>query len=68
MIGHRGCFGTLVGIRQALAALQMHRESTALLVSVELSSLHVSTTNDDGEVLTSVALCGEVATSPPRCC
>lgn len=60
VIAHMGCVGALVGIRQGLAVLQAHHESTVLLVSVELCSLHFTPTNDP-QVLTSFAHFGDAA-------
>lgn len=59
-IGHMGCFGALVGLRQCLAAVQAHPGATAALLSVELTSLHFMPTNDI-EALTSFALFGDAA-------
>jgi predicted naringenin-chalcone synthase len=60
VIGHMGCYGAIVGLRQALAALAAHPDSTALLLSVELSSLHFMPTRDL-DALTSFALFGDAA-------
>lgn len=59
-IGHMGCFGALVGIRQCLDAVRAHPGATAALLSVELTSLHFMPTNDV-EALTSFALFGDAA-------
>jgi len=65
-IGHMGCFGALVGLRQAAAAMRAYprhrtfRQATAVLLSVELCSLHFQPT-DDLEALTSFALFGDAA-------
>ena len=59
-IGHMGCFGALVGLRQTLAAVRSQPGSRAALLSLELTSLHFMPTDDD-EVLTSFALFGDAA-------
>lgn len=60
VIGHMGCHGALVGLRQALTAVRAQPEATVLLASVELASLHFTPTLDP-EVLTSYALFGDGA-------
>jgi predicted naringenin-chalcone synthase len=60
MIGHMGCFGALVGLRQGMAALAAHPGAAALLVTVELCSLHFAPTVDL-DALTSFALFGDGA-------
>jgi alkylresorcinol/alkylpyrone synthase len=60
VIGHMGCFGALVGIRQCLATVRADPDALAALVSVELCSLHFTPTLDP-EVLTSFALFGDAA-------
>lgn len=60
VVGHMGCFGALVGLRQGLAALAAHRGARVLLVCVELCSLHFAPTLD-AEALTSFALFGDAA-------
>jgi predicted naringenin-chalcone synthase len=60
LVGHMGCFGAIVGLRQALAAVRAYPGATVLLTSVELASLHFSPTLDL-EVLTSCALFGDAA-------
>ena len=60
VVGHMGCFGALVGLRQCLAALRANPGATAALLSVELTSLHFMPTLDP-EVLTSFALFGDAA-------
>ncbi|MGZ6308695.1 MAG: type III polyketide synthase, partial [Ktedonobacterales bacterium] len=60
MVGHMGCFGALVGLRQCLAALRAHPGAVAALLSVELTTLHFAPTLDM-EVLTSFALFGDAA-------
>ena len=44
VVGHMGCFGALVGLRQSLATVKAYPGSVAALLSVELSSLHFATT------------------------
>lgn len=59
-IGHMGCYGALVGLRQSLAAIRAHPGSAAALLCVELASLHFAERLDT-EVLTSFALFGDAA-------
>jgi predicted naringenin-chalcone synthase len=59
-IGHMGCHGALVGLRQSLAAVRAHPGATAALLSVELASLHYSPTLEP-DVLTAFALFGDAA-------
>ncbi len=59
-IGHMGCYGALVGLRQCLATLRAYPESTAALLCVELSSLHMRRT-DDPETMVQMALFGDAA-------
>jgi len=59
-VGHMGCFGAMVGIRQCLAATRAYPGATAILLCVELCTLHFTPTNDY-EVLTSFALFGDAA-------
>lgn len=59
-IGHMGCFGALVGLRQSLAAVRAHPGSAAALLCVELASMHFAETLDI-EVMTSFALFGDAA-------
>lgn len=40
VVGHMGCFGALVGLRGALAALRAYPCATVALTTVEISSLH----------------------------
>ena len=61
-VGHMGCHGALVGLRQCLAAVRAHPAATAALVSVELASLHFTPTLDL-DALTSFALFGDAAAS-----
>ncbi|HEX9069943.1 MAG TPA: type III polyketide synthase [Ktedonobacterales bacterium] len=58
VIGHMGCYGALVGLRQAYDALRSHPDGAVLLVSVELCGLHFAP-SDDAEVITSFALFGD---------
>jgi alkylresorcinol/alkylpyrone synthase len=60
IIGHMGCFGALVGLRQCLAATHAHPGATAAMLSVELSSLHFRPSLDP-ELLTTFALFGDAA-------
>ncbi|WIG58991.1 MAG: Naringenin-chalcone synthase [Ktedonobacterales bacterium] len=60
IVGHMGCFGAVVGLRQCLAAVRAYPGATAALLSVELTSLHFSPTLDP-EVLTALALFGDAA-------
>jgi len=55
VIGHMGCYGAIVGLRQALAALRAHDNTLVALVDVELCSLHYATT-DSVDMLTGYAL------------
>jgi alkylresorcinol/alkylpyrone synthase len=55
VIGHMGCYGAMVGLRQALSSLRAYPGSTMLLLSVELCSLHFMPTLEP-EPLTSFAL------------
>ena len=64
VVGHMGCFGALVGLRQALAALAVRPGARALVVCVELCSLHFAPTLDP-EALTSFALFGDAAAGHP---
>lgn len=60
MIGHMGCFGALVGLRQCLATLRAYPNAVAALLSVELSSLHFAP-NLDRDAHTLLALFGDGA-------
>ncbi len=60
VIGHMGCFGAMVGLRQSLSAVRADPRATALMLSLELSSIHFEPT-DDTEVLTECALFGDAA-------
>jgi predicted naringenin-chalcone synthase len=59
-VGHMGCFGALVGLRQGVAAVRAYPGALAALLSVELSSLHVPSELDT-KVLTQFALFGDAA-------
>jgi predicted naringenin-chalcone synthase len=59
-IGHMGCYGALVGLRQSLASTRAYPDATAAMLCVELSSLHMRRT-DDAETLTQMALFGDAA-------
>lgn len=59
-IGHMGCYGALVGLRQAALSARAHPETKTLLVSVELCSLHFAP-SVDMETLTTFALFGDAA-------
>lgn len=61
-VGHMGCYGALVGLRQCLASVRANPGATAALVSVELASLHF-TESLDLETLTAYALFGDAAAS-----
>lgn len=60
VVGHMGCFGALVGLRQGLAAVRAYPNATVAVVSVELSTLHFTPTLAT-EPLTSFALFGDAA-------
>ncbi|GAC1452281.1 MAG: type III polyketide synthase [Ktedonobacterales bacterium] len=60
VVGHMGCFGAIVGLRQCLTAVRAYPGATAALVSVELTTLHFAPTLNP-EVLTSFALFGDAA-------
>lgn len=59
-VGHMGCHGALVGLRQCLGAVRANPGASAALVSVELASLHF-TDALDMEALTAYALFGDAA-------
>lgn len=46
VIGHMGCFGGIVGLRQLAASARAYPNVVAALLSVELSSLHFATDLD----------------------
>jgi predicted naringenin-chalcone synthase len=58
IIGHMGCHGALVGLRQSLATARAYPEATVAILSVEISSLHLAPT-EDAEAL--IALFGDAA-------
>jgi alkylresorcinol/alkylpyrone synthase len=60
VIGHMGCYGAMVGLRQALSSLRAYPGATMLMLSVELCSLHFTQTLDP-EALTGFALFGDGA-------
>ncbi|MBF6589827.1 MAG: type III polyketide synthase [Ktedonobacterales bacterium] len=60
VIGHMGCHGALVGLRQALATLRADQQAVVALLAVELTTLHFMPALDP-EVLTSFALFGDAA-------
>lgn len=60
VVGHMGCFGALVGLRQLLATLRAYPDAVAALLSVELSSLHFAT-NLDRDAHAMLALFGDGA-------
>ncbi len=59
-IGHMGCYGALVGLRQAIATVRAHPGATAAVLAVELASLHYSPALEP-DVLTAFALFGDAA-------
>lgn len=59
-IGHMGCFGALVGLRQARAALAVDPAATVALLCVELCSLHFAPATSV-EALAPLALFGDAA-------
>ncbi|HEY7982869.1 MAG TPA: type III polyketide synthase [Ktedonobacterales bacterium] len=59
-IGHMGCYGALVGLRQAAALARAQTAARVAVLSVELTSLHFAASADQ-EVLTSFALFGDAA-------
>src|SRR5258705_8514434 len=64
VIGHMGCHGALVGLRQALTAVRARPEATGLLAAAELVSLHFTPTlNPQG--LTSQSPFGGGAAAAP---
>ncbi len=60
VVGHMGCFGALVGLRQCLDAVRARPQATSALLSVELSTLHFAPSLDP-EILTTFALFGDAA-------
>jgi alkylresorcinol/alkylpyrone synthase len=59
-IGHMGCFGALVGLRQSIATARAYPDATAAMLCVEVSSLHLRL-SDDPEMLAPLALFGDAA-------
>lgn len=59
-IGHMGCHGAIVGLRQAALIAGANPGTIVLLVSVELASLHFAP-SVDLETLTTFALFGDAA-------
>ena len=59
-IGHMGCFGALVGLRQSLATMRAYPDATVAMLSVEICSLHLRR-SDDPEMLAPFALFGDAA-------
>jgi len=60
VVGHMGCFAAIVGLRQCLATVRSHPVARALLLSVELPSLHFRPSLDTGD-LVAFALFGDAA-------
>lgn len=60
VIGHMGCYGALVGLRQAALSARAQPGKQTLLLSVELCSLHFAP-SVDLETLTTYALFGDAA-------
>lgn len=61
VIGHMGCFGALVGLRSALAALRAHEGATVALLTVELCSLHFAFNHDPGSLAAAALFADGVA-------
>ncbi|HLY29986.1 MAG TPA: type III polyketide synthase [Ktedonobacterales bacterium] len=59
-IGHMGCFGAMVGLRQGLATARAYPGATVAMLSVEICSLHLMP-SENPEVLTSFSLFGDAA-------
>lgn len=59
-VGHMGCFGALVGLRQSLMTARAYPNATAAMLCVEVCSLHFMP-SEDPEILTSFALFGDAA-------
>jgi alkylresorcinol/alkylpyrone synthase len=59
-IGHMGCYGAMVALRQAHDAMRARPEGSVAILSVELCSLHFMPA-DNPQVLTSFALFGDAA-------
>src|SRR5260370_33901079 len=60
LVGHMGCYGVLVGLRQCGDLLRARPQAAAALLSVELSTLLFAPTLDP-ELLTAFALFGDAA-------
>src|SRR5260370_30641021 len=60
LVGHMGCYGALVGLRECAGLLRARPEARAALLSVELSTLPCAPTVDP-ELLTAFALFGDAA-------
>jgi predicted naringenin-chalcone synthase len=60
IIGHMGCHGAIIGLRNALAALRAREDAIVALIAVELCSLHFNPQPDAG-VIASLALFGDAA-------
>lgn len=60
VVGHMGCFGALVGLRQGLAAVRAYPDAIVAVLGVELSTLHFSPTLAT-DPLTSFSLFGDAA-------
>jgi predicted naringenin-chalcone synthase len=60
IIGHMGCHGAIIGLRNSLAALRAHDDAVVAMIAVELCSLHFNPKLDPG-VLASLALFGDAA-------
>lgn len=60
IIGHMGCFGALAGLRHSLATARAYPKATVAMLSIELSSLHFSPT-ENPEVLAACSLFGDGA-------
>ena len=67
VVGHMGCFGALVGLRQLLSVLKADPGNVAALLSVELSSLHFAT-NLDHDANALLALFGDGAAAAVLSC
>jgi alkylresorcinol/alkylpyrone synthase len=60
VVGHMGCYGAMVGLRQCLTTLRAYPDSTAALLSVELCGLHFKPTLDV-DSLTAFSLFGDAS-------
>lgn len=60
VIGHMGCAGGIIGLRDALASVRGREGSRVALLAIELCSLHYQPTRDLG-TLTCFALFGDAA-------